>query len=314
MAGQATVVVNRFNDRAARQHLETPVVARGGSIRSVTLTIPLLEPDDRQRRGRYLVVEMPRETVQELTRRALELPEDRRAGFLKTWIMRNQQAVLDQYLRIRDERGAEQIRRFRYDVVPVPTAAAARAAVPRRAAERRTAPRTGPAPQPQPIGGLVIRRRAPPPAEREDVPERPILPQFRPRQTEGTGTRESPLVIQVPVPVSDSDQIGEQLHEGVAPLLYQPASGSAVSMQVRVRFVGARPAAEGQQTTRRELHRQVEGLLVSSFRRYLREERRFTRRQIRDAEGAIRTTLSRAARSIVTAAARNDAVRAYAPE
>jgi hypothetical protein len=84
---------------------------RRGQLRSVTLTIPLLSE-----RNTYLVVRLPNEIVQDAVRQARELPEAERPAFLRDWVMRNQQAVLEQYVRTgRSER------RFRYDVVPVPT-------------------------------------------------------------------------------------------------------------------------------------------------------------------------------------------------
>jgi hypothetical protein len=118
---RATVEANRLNEKAAGQHLETEVVLRGRSVRSLTQTIPLAEPEDRRGRGRYLVVKIPRETVQELKRRAQELPEDRRNDFVRRWMIRNKQAVLEQYLRLRDKSGRKTIKRFRHDVVPVRT-------------------------------------------------------------------------------------------------------------------------------------------------------------------------------------------------
>lgn len=108
---QADVQRTTLSASDARRQLENPVVVRRGQVQSVTLTIPLLSE-----RNAYLVVRLPDTVVQDLMRQAREVPEADRPAFVRDWIMRNQQAVLEQFVRAnRSER------RFRYDVVPVPT-------------------------------------------------------------------------------------------------------------------------------------------------------------------------------------------------
>jgi hypothetical protein len=104
---QAEVQRNILSTGAARHQISHPVEMRRGDLRSVTLTIPLLE------KGAFLVVKLPIPIVQEVVRQSRELPESERSQFVREWIMRNQQAVLEQY--VQSGRGQK---RFRYDVIP----------------------------------------------------------------------------------------------------------------------------------------------------------------------------------------------------
>lgn len=116
---------------AARQQMASPVeFNRRHELRSVTLTIPLLGE-----RNSYLVVRIPNEMAQEAVRLAREQPEAERPAFLREWLMRNQQVVLETYVR-----GGRSARRFNYEVVP---GAAMRVtdATPRRVAEPNPPPR-----------------------------------------------------------------------------------------------------------------------------------------------------------------------------
>lgn len=110
---------------------------RRHELRSMSLTIPLLGE-----RNSYLVVRIPNEVAQEAVRLARELPDTERPAFLREWILRNQQAVLEAYAR-----GGRSERRFRFDIVPA-TAARVGEATPRRIAEpnppQRQAPEESP--------------------------------------------------------------------------------------------------------------------------------------------------------------------------
>jgi hypothetical protein len=118
--------------------MASPVETRRGELRSVTLTIPLLSE-----RNTYLVVRLPNEAVQEAVRQARELPEAERPAFLREWVMRNQQAVIEQYVR-----SGRSERRFRYDVVPVAATRVAEA-TPRRVIEPNPTPRVEESPHRQ---------------------------------------------------------------------------------------------------------------------------------------------------------------------
>ena len=108
---QAEVQRQTLSAADARRALENPVAIRRGAVQSVTLTIPLLSE-----RNSYLVVRLPDAVVQDLMRQAREVPDAERPAFVRDWVMRNQQAVLEQFVR-----AGRTERRFRYDVIPVPT-------------------------------------------------------------------------------------------------------------------------------------------------------------------------------------------------
>lgn len=112
MTEHADVQLRTLRANEARQALSNPVEIRNGAVRSITLTIPLLSDNNS-----YLVVRLPDASVQGLLTQARTLPEADRPGFIRDWIMRNQQAVIEQHLR-----AGGRDRRFRYDVVPVPVA------------------------------------------------------------------------------------------------------------------------------------------------------------------------------------------------
>ncbi|MEW6035836.1 MAG: hypothetical protein AB1529_04445, partial [Candidatus Micrarchaeota archaeon] len=192
---QADVNVRSMRAAEARQAISNPVDVRRGQVRSITLTIPLLTD-----RGSYLVVRLPDTVVQELLTQARTLPEAERPGFVRDWVMRNQQAVLEQY--ILSSRGQ---RRFRYNVVPVQAQPPrVTEATPRRVED-----------QPPPVGTAVPRREERPaepqppgrgrviqPGPVPQVPERPVVapqPRPAPRIPEeerefrgGTGTTRDP--------------------------------------------------------------------------------------------------------------------------
>lgn len=111
-----------------------PVETRRGAVQSITLTVPLLSSNS------YLVVRLPQQAVRDMLEHVRTLPPDQRPGFVREWIMRNQQAVIEQHIRS----GGRQ-RRFRYDVVPV--AAVRLSSTPRRVEGERP-----------PAGGTVPRR------------------------------------------------------------------------------------------------------------------------------------------------------------
>ncbi|MCI0504290.1 hypothetical protein L0Y65_06305 [Candidatus Micrarchaeota archaeon] len=139
-AFQADVNVRTLRAPQARDAMEHPVELRRGEVRGITLTIPLLTD-----RTSYLVVRLPDEVVRGLLEHVRTLPPPERADFIRQWVMRNQQAVIEQHVR---SGGRE--RRFRYDIVPVQ-------AMPRvtEATPRRVEP-----PAQQPVATAVPRREA----------------------------------------------------------------------------------------------------------------------------------------------------------
>ncbi|MEW6722463.1 MAG: hypothetical protein AB1324_04325 [Candidatus Micrarchaeota archaeon] len=124
---QAPVERQTLTSAQAQRALSNPVTLRRGEVQSITLTIPLLSD-----RNSYLVVRLPDESVRALMSHLGTLPQDQRREFTVEWIMRNQQAVLDQYVR---SGGSE--RRFRYDVVPIQAQPPILSSTPRRVDEQR---------------------------------------------------------------------------------------------------------------------------------------------------------------------------------
>jgi len=104
---QADVSVRTLQAGPARTAMASPVQMRRGEVQSITLTIPLLSD-----RNSYLVVRLPDQAVRDLMAQARALPQEQRAGFIRDWVMRNQQAVLEQHIR-----SGGRSRQFRYDVV-----------------------------------------------------------------------------------------------------------------------------------------------------------------------------------------------------
>ncbi len=175
---QADVQFRTIRANDARQAMANPVVLRRGEVQSITLTIPLLSgPND------YLVVRLPDEAVRGMLTHARTLPPNERTNFIREWIMRNQQAVIEQHVR-----SGPTTRRFRYDVVPVQAQPRVTEATPRR---------VEPAPQPPPTTA-VPRREGPPPAAVQPAAPRPAEQPRRVIQP-GSPRRESPPLTEHPV-------------------------------------------------------------------------------------------------------------------
>ncbi len=201
---QADVQVRTIQPPQARAAMQSPVQMRRGDVQSVTLTIPLLSD-----RNSYLVVRLPEGAVREMMGQARTLPPEQRAGYIRDWVMRNQQAVLEQHIRT----GGGRSRQFRYNVVPVQAAAPrvgeatprrveqpqppVAAAVPRRE-EQPAAPRPA---QPQPAAPAARRTvdlspAGPAPTERPVAPRARVeLPPFPEQIYGGSGTRAAPYSV-----------------------------------------------------------------------------------------------------------------------
>jgi|GEM_PF-4626956 len=304
MSGYATVEINKLNDRAAKQHLETPVVVRGNRIRSVTLTIPLSETD-RKGRGSYLVVKLPKDAVDELMDRAAALPEEKRTGFIRDWIGRNQEAVLSRYFEIRDK--GKKTRKFRYDVVPVPSEPAERRkAVPRKAEKP-------PAAKKRAEDLLIIRRDT-------SVKEREIKlpPGYARRQREREAEmkkRETAGVLKVSIPVSDPGLVGKELYTSdPSPILYSDPEKGDAKMNVRVRFVGVEKTPDSEETTRDRLTHKVSRYILENFTKYLSKEHSYSGRDLETAKNKLRDRVSTIASLVVSkAAGRSKTIRKFAP-
>lgn len=311
MSGYATVEINKLNDRAAKQHLEAPVVVRGNRIRSVTLTIPLLETD-RQGRGTYLIVKLPTDTVDELMDRVVALPEEKRSDFLRSWIRENQEAVLSRYFEIRDK--GKKTRKFRYDVVPVPAGAPLaekRKAVPRKAGKARPQP---PATKKRTEDLVIVRRDTPGMKERAITLPRGYMAHQREKEADRQ-KREKAGVLTVSIPVSDPDQVGKELYmSDPHPILYSDPDKGDAKMSVKVRFVGVEQTSKSKKTTRKELTYKVSRFIGGNFTKYLSKEHNYAGRKLREAKDKVRDRVLTIAGSVVSkATGRSKAIREYAP-
>ncbi len=201
-AFQADVNVRTLRAAAAHEALQHPVELRRGEVRSITLTIPLLNDNTS-----YLVVRLPDNVVQALLTHVRTLPQNERQEFIYNWVMRNQQAVIEQHIR-----SGGRDRRFRYDVVPIQALPRVTESTPRRVEPppqppvSATVPRREPAAPVQPAAPppRVIQPGAPTAQPRTAQPaERPVAaPAPRQREEErwwlgGGGTRASPYRIRM---------------------------------------------------------------------------------------------------------------------
>ena len=173
---QADVQVRTMQAAQANQALSSPVQTRRGEVQGITLTIPLLTE-----RNAYLVVKLPDQAVRELVEKARALPENQRAAFIRGWVMRNQQAILEQH--VRSPAGTKS---FRYDVVPVAVQPVA------KATPQRTEP-------PKPPAAAAVPSRREMPTERRIQPgpsaTRSQLPPLPAQVKGGGGSRASPYVV-----------------------------------------------------------------------------------------------------------------------
>jgi len=140
---QADVNVRTLRAQQARDAIANQVEIKRGEVRGITLTIPLLTDANS-----YLVVRVPDAAVKELIEKAKSLPEAERPDFIREWVLKNQRAIIGQYVS-----SGGKARQFRYDVVPAQAVQAqppsVTAATPRRIE-----------PSPPPVAAVVPRREA----------------------------------------------------------------------------------------------------------------------------------------------------------
>lgn len=275
MGEQANVAVRRLNDRAAAQNIRTPVVVRKGKVKSVTITIPLFEPNDKQGRGKYLVAELPKAIVDDLLRQASNLPEKERSDFIKEWLKKNQEAVLNQYLKVK----GKSPKTFRYDVIPVRRVMAS---TPRRTEQEAAeippmaAPRPGTAPTRAPSGptakppsGLRIKRR-----------ERPRKPNQV--QKGGFGTSDSPYILRMSSVPRKKSGLENNIVE--VPLLFKSPDAGLAPFHVEFNFTLNQLADSSIEKTIKEAKKVArELLLYKAFQQGLNLESRDLDMAIKDA-------------------------------
>ncbi|VVC04756.1 Uncharacterised protein [Candidatus Bilamarchaeum dharawalense] len=79
----------------------------GKELRSITLTLPLLNPSDS-----YLIIRLPHESLKEMTQYIKTLPKNQQISFVYDWLMRNQNVALEKYQK-------NKAKQFTYDIIPL---------------------------------------------------------------------------------------------------------------------------------------------------------------------------------------------------
>ncbi len=186
---EAEVRMQTLPQSLAQRQMASPVeTSRKGEIRGMTLTVPLLSGRDS-----YLVVRVPEQSVKDLAAYVLTLPEKDRSEYVRQWVLNNQQAVLEQYVR-----NGRQEKRFNYDVMPVKSSAGL---LPRK--NIPTPKPVSPAPAYQPPAAKPATYNPPDVtvAPLAPVEERTISIRERPKRPEGiksgAGTETKPYLIEV---------------------------------------------------------------------------------------------------------------------
>lgn len=251
---QADVQFRTLRTAQERRILQNPAEVRRGEVRSITIHVPLLSG-----RNDYLVVRMPDAAVRDLLSQAQALPQEQRTQFIREWVVRNQQAVLEQYIR---SGGSE--RRFRYDVVPA-RAPAPRVseATPRRTEERQPAPPVSVAvprrEQPSSSSGRrVIQPTGPSELPIERVPSartaRAELPPFPSQIRGGSGTRADPLrVYRTEAEVARSGRRRGGVSESIIQVPITLSIETFGDVQFRVAFTASQLRASARSATQAEL-------------------------------------------------------------
>ncbi|NYZ74480.1 hypothetical protein H0O00_05025 [Candidatus Micrarchaeota archaeon] len=107
---EAEVRLQTLSQSLAQRQMSSPLeTSRKGEIKGMTLTVPLLSGRDS-----YLVVRLPEQSVKDLVDYVRSLPEKDRAGFVRQWVLNNQQAILEHYVR-----NGRQEKRFNYEITPI---------------------------------------------------------------------------------------------------------------------------------------------------------------------------------------------------
>lgn len=181
---------------AARQLMENPVQVSRGRVTRITLVVPTFESQNQQRRHAYLVAHIPQARVNELVQHLGTLPEAQRAGFVRSYIQANQQAMISSYLGNRRAR-------FRFEAIAPGSVTSTVAAQP---AHSPTPRRTTSPPVEQPRARSPTPRRSTPqpveqPRERAVPGPRPAprvqLPDLPAQVTSGNGTRTRPYIVRL---------------------------------------------------------------------------------------------------------------------
>ncbi len=187
-----------MTNAAASRLIANPVEMTRGQISRITLIIPTFGPP-RGANRQYLVARIPQAQIRALTEHLATLPPAQREQFVRTWMERNQQSMINAYL-------GNQRSRFNFDFVP-------HTAVNLSPTPRRTTATPTPV-QPQAPAQRTVSptpRRTittPPPPQVTTPPVQPEGPAPRARSTTrepvdgvtgGSGTRRSPFQIRYTV-------------------------------------------------------------------------------------------------------------------
>lgn len=88
----ARVEVQSLSVAEAVRQMASPVTLRNGRIRSLIISVPLIE-----QRNRYLVLQVPQSIITALNDHLLSLPGGGRGRYMRRWHHRNQMAMLEAY-------------------------------------------------------------------------------------------------------------------------------------------------------------------------------------------------------------------------
>lgn len=169
-----------LTEAQAERLRQNPIEGRGAARRIVIIARTLGAPRGAQRQ--YLVARIPLD-ADGLGRRISSIPEAQRAAFIRSWRMRNRDAMIDAYLERRQAR-------FTFEAIPPSAVSVTGAATPRRT--ERAAPRRAEAP-------ATPRRVETPEAGPSAGPTLRItrrrLPTLPSQVRGGSGTRASPYQV-----------------------------------------------------------------------------------------------------------------------
>ncbi|MBU0527140.1 hypothetical protein KKE92_01550 [Candidatus Micrarchaeota archaeon] len=182
-----------MTNAAATRIIANPVETTRGQISRITLIVPTFGPA-RGANRQYLVARIPQERVLELTTHLATLPPAQREPFVRTWIERNQQSMINAYF-------GNQRDRFNFDFVP--HSAVTVSPTPRRTVvQPQPTPRRTETPTPR-------RTITTPPPPQVTTPVEPVVPGPTPRPratreqvdgvTGGSGTRSAPYQVRYTV-------------------------------------------------------------------------------------------------------------------
>lgn len=247
---QATAERQEMTHAAALGLISTPILMSGTKITSISIVAHLLEGTGNKDTGNYLVVQVPKKVLEELSAHIQTLPSYQREKFLEDWVAKNRDNMIVNYLvAARRSPSFKRSKKFNFELLPpvAPKQAKPKVTVP---VPRRTEPKPKPAePKPQPKRTLpkppVVkppRIKLPPRTTPEPQPAvtRPKVETQAPLKPVllkgGRGTEDNPYVVKIPVPYGS--KIGAEVSRVTFPIIH--ASAGRVYFRLSFRTVEGR--------------------------------------------------------------------------